>query len=66
MTQSIRVVQAQLRLPWEPATVFPTPPEQVRRQAVQALADLLREALSAEQAEPPHQLEAANERQDHA
>jgi hypothetical protein len=66
MTQLIRIVRAQLQLPWEPATVFPTPSEQVRREAVEALADLLREALSAEETEPPHQQEAANECEDHA
>lgn len=66
MTQLIRIVRAQLQLPWEPATALPTPPEQVRREAVEALADLLREALSAEETELPHQEEAADECEDHA
>lgn len=65
MTQLIKVVRAQLQLPLEPVAVFPSPLQQVRREVVEALADLLLEAVGAEESEPQPQKEATNEREDH-
>ena len=66
MTRLIKIARAQLQLPLEPVTVFPHSLEQLRREAVEALADLLREALGAEGSELQPQEEAANECEDHA
>lgn len=48
MTSLVRIARAQLQLPLETARVFPHPLEQTRRDAVEALADLLLEALGTE------------------
>jgi hypothetical protein len=61
MTSLVRITPAQLQLPLETARVFPHPLEQTRRDAVEALADLLLEALGTEAAK-----EVGDEPEDHA
>jgi hypothetical protein len=57
MTRIARVVQTQLQLSLEIVRVYPHPAEQVRRQAIEALADLLMEALGTEASGPTHEKE---------
>lgn len=66
MTSLVRIARSQLQLPLETARVFPHPLEQTRQDAVEALADLLLEALGTEAVEPNEAEEVKNEPKDHA
>jgi hypothetical protein len=66
MTSLVRTARAQLQLPLETARVFPHPLEQTRRDVVEALADLLLEALGTEAVEPNGAEEVKDESKDHA
>jgi hypothetical protein len=48
MTQLTRVIRRQLQLPLPTVSASPHPLGQVRAEVIEALADLLREALGAE------------------
>jgi len=62
MTQPARVNRRQLQLPLEKMKVYPHPIEQMRHELIEALADLLQEALGVETREQ----EAEDEPEDHA
>jgi hypothetical protein len=66
MTRLVRIARGQLQLPLETVRVFPHPLEQTRREAVEALADLLLEALGTDAVEPNREEEVSDERKDHA
>jgi hypothetical protein len=66
MTRLVRTARAQLQLPLETVRLFPHPLEQTRREAVEALADLLLEALGTEAVEPNVEEEVSDEPKDHA
>jgi hypothetical protein len=66
MTQLVRIARAQLQLPLETLRAFPHPLEQTRREAVEALADLLLEALGTDAVAPNGEEEVSNEPKDHA
>jgi hypothetical protein len=66
MTSLIGIARTQLQLPLETARVFPHPLGQTRRDAVEALADLLLEALGTEAVEPNGAEEVKDEPEDHA
>ena len=66
MTRLARVVRKQLQLPLETVRVCPHPVEQARRELIEALADLLLEALGTETTETSHEGEVGDEREDHA
>jgi hypothetical protein len=66
MTRIARVVRTQLQLSLEIVRVYPHPAEQVRRQAIEALADLLMEALGTEASGPTHEKELGDELEDYS
>ena len=66
MTSLVRIARSQLQLPLETVRVFPHPFEQTRRDAVEALADLLLEAMGTEAVEPNGAEEVKDESKDHA
>jgi hypothetical protein len=66
MTRLVRIARAQLQLPLETARVFPHPIEQTGREVVEALADLLLEALGTDALEPKGGEEVSDEPEDHA
>lgn len=66
MTRLVRIARAQLQLPLETVRVFPHPLQQTRREAVEALADLLLEALGTGAVEPNGEEEVCDEPKDHA
>jgi hypothetical protein len=66
MIRLVRIARAQLQLPLETARVFPHPLEQTHREAVEALADLLLEALGTDAVEPNGEEEVSDEPKDHA
>ena len=66
MTSLVKTARAQLQLPLETARIFPHPLEQTRRDAVEALADLLLEALGTEVVELSGAMEVKDEHEDHA
>lgn len=66
MTRMAIVVLRQLQLPMDNRVIFPHPAEHVRRELIEALADLLREALGTETSEPSDQMEVGDEPEDHA
>jgi hypothetical protein len=66
MTSLLKIARLQLQLPLETARVFPHPLEQTRRDAVEALADLLLEALGTKAVELNEAEEVKDERKDHA
>lgn len=66
MTSLVKIARSQLQLPLETARVFPHPLEQTRRDAVEALADLLFEALGTKAVELNEAEEVKDERKDHA
>jgi hypothetical protein len=66
MTSLVRIARSQLQLPLETVRAFPHPLEQTRRDAVEALADLLLEAMGTEAVEPNGAEEVKDESKDHA
>lgn len=66
MTSLVKTARAQLQLPLETARIFTHPLEQTRRDAVEALADLLLEALGTEATEPNGVMEVKDEHEDNA
>jgi phenylpyruvate tautomerase PptA (4-oxalocrotonate tautomerase family) len=66
MTQLVKVVRRQLQLPLENVMVHPHPVQQARRDLIEALADLLLEALGAESTETTQEMEVDDERESHA
>jgi hypothetical protein len=66
MTQLARVVRRQLKLPLETVRVCPHPVEQARRELIEALADLLLEALGTETTESSQEEEMGDELKGHA
>jgi hypothetical protein len=66
MTSLVRIARSQLQLPLETVRVFPHPLEQTRRDAVEALAELLLEAMGTEAVEPNGAEEVKDESKDHA
>jgi hypothetical protein len=66
MTSLVKIARSQLQLPLETARVFPHPLEQTHRDAVEALADLLLEALGTKSIELNETEEVKDERKDHA
>ena len=66
MTSLVKIARSQLQLPLETARVFPHPLEQTRRDAVEALADLLLEALGTKAVELNEAEEVEDEHKDHA
>ena len=66
MTSLVKIARSQLQLPLESVRVFPHPLEQTRRDVVEALADLLLEALGTEAVEPKGAEEVKHEPEDHA
>jgi hypothetical protein len=61
MTRLARVVRRQLQLPLEKTRMYPHPVEQMRHELIEALADLLQEALG----EEAHEQEVGGESEDH-
>jgi hypothetical protein len=66
MTRIARVVRAQLQLQLEIVRVYPHPVQQVRRQAIEALADLLLEAFGSEASGPRREEEIGDEPEDYS
>ena len=66
MRRIARAVRTQLQLSLEIVRVYPHPVEQVRRQAIEALADLLMEALGTETSGPTHKKEVGDELEDYS
>lgn len=66
MSQLMKRVQAQLQLPLERTGVLPHPIEQIRREMINALADLLLEAMGQEEHRNIELEEASDEREDYA
>jgi hypothetical protein len=66
MTRMAIVVLRQLQLPLNNRVICPHPAEHVRRELIEALADLLREALGTEPSELSDQMEVGDEPEDHA
>jgi hypothetical protein len=66
MIEPTKVVRRQLQLPLENMRVHPHPIEQMRREVIDALADLLREALGAEAADQSREQGVGNEPEDYA
>lgn len=66
MTRPAIVVRRQLQLPLENRVIYPHPIEHVRRELIEALADLLLEAVGAEGSELLDPMEVGDEPEDHA
>ena len=66
MSQLMKRGRVQLQLPLEPVSVQPHPLEHVRSEAIEALADLLLEAMGPEENENVEIEEVSNELKDHA
>ena len=66
MSQLMKRSRVQLQLPLEPVSVQPHPLEHVRSEAIEALADLLLEAMGQEENENVEIEEVSNELKDHA
>lgn len=66
MSQLIKRGRTQLQLPLEPASVQPHPLEHVRSEAIEALADLLLEAVGSEEDGSAEREEVSDEHENHA
>ena len=66
MTQLAKAVRRQLQLPLETVSVSPHSVGQVRSELIEALADLLREALGTETSQTSEKSEVNDEYEDHA
>ena len=66
MSQLMKMGRMQLQLSLEPVSVQPHPLEHVRNEAIEALADLLLEAMGPEENENVEIEEVSNELKDHA
>lgn len=66
MSQLMKRAQAQLQLPLERSSVLPHPIERVRSEMINALADLLLEAMGPEENGSVGSREASDEREDYA
>lgn len=65
MIRLAKAVRKQLQLPLETMSVSPHPVEQVREELIEALADLLVEALGPETAETSREGEVDDELENH-
>ena len=65
MTRVAIVVLRQLQLPLDNRVICPHPADNVRRELIDALADLLREALGTETSELSDQTEVGDEPENH-
>ena len=66
MSQLMKMGRMQLQLSLEPVSVQPPPLENVRSEAIEALADLLLEAMGQEENGSAEIEEVSNELKDHA
>jgi hypothetical protein len=66
MSQLMKMGRMQLQLSLEPVSVQPHPLEHVRSEAIEALADLLLEAMGQEENGNTEIKEVSNELKDHA
>lgn len=66
MSQLMKRGRTQLQLPMEPVRVLPHPIEQVRIEVIEALADLLLEAMGPEEDGSVKREEVSDERENHA
>ena len=66
MSQLMKMSRMQLQLSLEPVSVQPHPLEHVRSEAIEALADLLLEAMGPEEDGSVKGEEVSDERQNHA
>ena len=66
MSQLMKMGRMQLQLSLEPVSVQPHPLEHVRNEAIEALADLLLEAMGQEENGSAEIEEVSNELKDHA
>jgi hypothetical protein len=64
MTRLVKIARIQLPLPLELVRVFPHPLEQVHQEAIEALAELLLEAMGPAESTPDK--EVGYELEDHA
>jgi len=66
MSQLMKMGRAQLQLFLAPASLVPHPIAHIRNEAIEALADLLLEAMGAEENGKAELEEVSDEREDHA
>lgn len=66
MTQLTRAIRTQLQLPLQIVSVSPQPVGQLRAELIEAVADLLREALGTEASQTSAESEVSHECKDHA
>ena len=65
MSQIMKTGRAQLQLPLTPVSVLPHPIEHIRSEVIEALADLLLEAMGQEESGIVESEEVSSERENH-